>query len=52
MNSVIEVGDNISFLHQGMLAWKGSKEAIISSQNKELNDFVFASQLFQKLRSM
>lgn len=52
MNSVIEVGDNISFLHQGMLAWKGSKEAIISSQNKELNNFVFASQLFQKLRSM
>ena len=51
MNSVMEIGDNIAFIHQGKLSWTGSKDSIINSDNKELNDFVFASELFKKLRS-
>ena len=51
MNSVMEIGDNIAFIHQGKLSWSGSKDSIMNSDNKELNDFVFASELFKKLRS-
>ena len=49
MNSVIEIGDNIAFIHQGKLSWSGSKDTIMSSDNHELNDFVFAAELFKKL---
>lgn len=51
MNSVIEIGDNIAFIHQGELSWSGSKDSIMSSDNKEVNEFVFASELFKKLKS-
>ena len=51
MNSVMEIGDNIAFIHQGKLSWSGSKDSIMNSDNKDLNDFVFASELFKKLRS-
>ena len=50
MNSVMEIGDNIAFIHQGHLTWQGDKDSIINSTTKELNDFVFASKLFKKLR--
>ncbi len=50
MNSVIEIGDNIVFVHEGYLKWNGTKETIMSSDSQKLNDFVFASQLFQKLK--
>jgi phospholipid/cholesterol/gamma-HCH transport system ATP-binding protein len=50
MNSVIEIGDNISFVHEGSIEWSGTKESIMNSDSKKLNDFVFASQLFQKLK--
>lgn len=45
MNSVMEIGDKISFIHEGKLWWEGSKEEILKSKIKELNDFVFASEL-------
>ena len=50
MNSVMEIGDKIAFIHQGKVWWKGNKEKLMTSENKELNDFVFASQLFKRLR--
>ena len=50
MNSVIEIGDNIVFVHEGYVKWNGTKETIMSSDSQKLNDFVFASQLFQKLK--
>jgi len=50
MNSVVEIGDNITFISKGKLAWQGDKDSIISSDNPVLNDFVFASQLFKKLK--
>lgn len=50
MNSVMEIGDKIAFISKGELAWSGDKQSIISSDCKVLNDFVFASQLFKKLK--
>ncbi|MBC8266253.1 MAG: ATP-binding cassette domain-containing protein [Flavobacteriales bacterium] len=50
MNSVMEIGDKIAFIHQGKIWWSGSKDDLISCENKELNDFVFASKLFKRLR--
>ena len=50
MNSVMNIGESIIFINEGRLAWKGTSKEIIDSDNKELNDFVFASDLFQKIR--
>lgn len=47
MNSVMGIGDHIIFLHQGKKAWEGSNKDIAHSDNKELNDFVFASKFMQ-----
>jgi len=50
MNSVMEIGDKIAFIHQGKVWWKGNKDDLMTSENQELNDFVFASKLFKRLR--
>jgi len=50
MNSVIQIGDNIAFIHKGAVWWEGSKKDLINSDNKELTDFVFASKLFKRLK--
>ena len=50
MNSVMQIGDNIAFINQGKIWWSGDKEDLIQSENKELNDFVFASKLFKRIK--
>lgn len=50
MNSVMEIGDNISLLHDGAVAWQGSKTEVLSSHNSELEGFIFASPFLQRLR--
>lgn len=50
MNSVIEIGDNIAFINEGKLWWEGNSSTIMTTDNKELNDFVFATELTRKLR--
>ena len=40
MNSVIKIGDTISYLYKGELWWEGTKKEILNTDNKELNDFV------------
>jgi len=50
MNSVMQIGDNISFIHKGEMWWKGNKEELIISNNEELTNFVFASKLFKRLK--
>jgi phospholipid/cholesterol/gamma-HCH transport system ATP-binding protein len=52
MNSVIQIGENIAFIYKGEIQWKGSKEELIKSDDKELNDFVFASELFKRLKKV
>ena len=50
MNSVMETGDNIFFIHQGQLWWKGTRDEMLLSDNKELNEFIFASGLMRQVR--
>ena len=50
MNSVMEIGEKIIFIKEGNKAWEGSKEEILTSENKDLNDFIFSSELFRKIR--
>ena len=51
MNSVIQIGSNILFIHKGKILWKGNKNDLTKSKNSELNNFVFASKLFKTLRN-
>lgn len=51
MNSIMEIGDNIVFLKNGKLEWNGSRFDIFDSDCETLNDFVFASQLFKKVKA-
>ncbi len=50
MNSIMEIGDNILFLKNGKKEWQGSRHEIMTSDNEALNDFVFASELFKKIK--
>ena len=50
MNSVMGIGENIIFIYQGTAAWTGSKDQIMTSTNQKLNDFIFASDLFKKVK--
>ena len=51
MNSVMQIGENIVFIHKGVIWWEGNKEELIHTNNKELNNFVFASELFKRLKN-
>jgi len=48
MNSVVTMGENIIFIHQGEKEWEGNTEELFHSKNQKLNEFVFASKFFQK----
>lgn len=50
MNSVMEIGDNICFLHEGGLEWSGNKDQVLGSDNENLQSFIFASPFLQRLR--
>ena len=50
MNSVIEIGDHIIFIKEGKKAWQGTGEEILSTDNTEIVDFVYTSELFRKIR--
>ena len=51
MNSVMGIGENIIFLNKGHLSWKGSKEEIFASTDEAFNEFVFASDMMQEVKS-
>ncbi len=50
LNSVLEIGDNINFLHLGEVKWKGDRRQILNTDVESLNNFVFASSLMQRLK--
>ncbi len=50
MNSVMGIGENIVFISDGRKEWQGNKDKVIASRNKKLNDLVFASELFKKVK--
>lgn len=51
MNSVMGIGDNILLLKNGEVAWTGDKSQVLESDNKVLEDFIFASPFMQRLRA-
>jgi phospholipid/cholesterol/gamma-HCH transport system ATP-binding protein len=50
MNSVMEIGENILFLKNGIKEWEGTKEDIFRTENAAIVDFVYSSKLFRKVR--
>ncbi|MBK7213930.1 MAG: ATP-binding cassette domain-containing protein [Bacteroidales bacterium] len=50
MNSVLEIGEKIYFLYKGKLWWEGNRDNILSTDNPELQDFVFTSELTRRLK--
>jgi phospholipid/cholesterol/gamma-HCH transport system ATP-binding protein len=50
MNSVLEIGDKVIFIHDGVKHWEGTKEEIMDTDSEELNNFVFATTLAQQLK--
>jgi len=51
MNSVMEIGENICLLHEGLLAWKGNKSQVLESENDTLQNFIFASPFLKRLKN-
>jgi phospholipid/cholesterol/gamma-HCH transport system ATP-binding protein len=51
MNSVMEIGENIIFLHEGCVQWTGTNKDMFNSNDPELNEFIFASSFLKKARS-
>lgn len=52
MNSVMGIGEKIYYIYQGNKEWEGSKEDIFTSTNQRLNDFIFASDFFRKVKEV
>ena len=52
MNSVMEIGEKIVYIHEGNKWWEGTKDDILLSENRELNDFVFASAMAKRAKSV
>ncbi len=50
MNSVMGIGEHIVFIYKGHKEWEGTKDDVMSSTNEKLNDLVFASDLFKKVK--
>jgi phospholipid/cholesterol/gamma-HCH transport system ATP-binding protein len=51
MNSVIEIGDKIIFIHEGQKWWEGDRKSIITTDNKEIIDFVYASEFMKEIKA-
>ncbi|UAY55630.1 ABC transporter ATP-binding protein [Arachidicoccus terrestris] len=52
MNSVMEIGDHIVYMYQGIKQWEGSNKEIIYSKDEKLNNFIFASEFLQDVKQM
>ncbi len=50
MNSVMEIGEKVMFIYEGLKDWEGTKDDILDSTDKNLNEFVFASNLAKKIK--
>lgn len=52
MNSVMEIGDKVVFIHQGAKRWEGSRHEILDADDEELNSFVFATNLAKRVKEL
>ena len=50
MNSVVEIGEYIMFLHEGKKLWEGNNKKILKTNIKQLNEFVFSNKLMKKIK--
>lgn len=50
MNSVLKIGDHISFVNEGQICWQGNRDEILESDNEALNEFVFSTELTKRLK--
>ncbi len=50
MNSVIEIGDSVLFIHKGEKCWEGTNKEILNSGNQALEDFIFANKLYAQMK--
>lgn len=50
MNSVLEIGDKIAYLHKGIKLWEGTRKEILTTRQKELSEFVYATKFLQEFR--
>jgi phospholipid/cholesterol/gamma-HCH transport system ATP-binding protein len=51
MNSVMEIGDHILFLHKGVKEWEGTNKEVLRTNNHLLNDFIFASKFLKAVKT-
>lgn len=51
MNSVIEIGEKINFMHRGKNWWQGNNKTIVTTDNQEVTDFVYASAFMKEIRA-
>jgi phospholipid/cholesterol/gamma-HCH transport system ATP-binding protein len=52
MNSVMDIGDHVIFLHQGQKWWEGSKKEILDAKNEQLREFIYASSFMKSLKDL
>ena len=52
MNSVMGIGEQILFINEGYGEWTGTKDEVMSANNEKLNSFIFASDLFRKIKDV
>jgi phospholipid/cholesterol/gamma-HCH transport system ATP-binding protein len=52
MNSVMEIGEKIVFLKDGIKEWEGSNKNIFKTDNEAVTNFVYSSDLFQRVQKM
>ncbi|EJW92753.1 ABC transporter, ATP-binding protein [gut metagenome] len=52
MNSVMGIGEHILYIYQGRKEWEGTKDEVMDSDNELLNNFIFASDLFRKVKEV
>lgn len=50
MNSVMGIGEHIIYIYEGNREWEGTKDEVMGSDNERLNSFIFASDLFRKIK--
>lgn len=52
MNSVMEIGEKVVFIHNGIKTWEGDKDHIFTTDNEDLNNFIFASNFAKKIKQI
>ncbi|MCQ2200143.1 MAG: ATP-binding cassette domain-containing protein [Paludibacteraceae bacterium] len=50
MNSVMEIGENIVFINKGCKEWQGNNTEIYDTGCEALENLVFASELYKKIK--